>query len=158
MVFSSSLKRFQRESRLPWDATCTGRWRHLVVEWGPACRSVPCNTLLWPSTLFSEGRRSWASSLSWLSWWQQSHHNYSGKLRPRKGNWRWNPVLVLLWQVMVPHDPVIWTRSSPATAWYPRGIDISLHQCTVPCSVMSSSERVMKEWVSYPETTRLPSH
>ena len=71
-------------------------------------------------------------------------HNYSGRWLRREGNWRWDPVPVMLWQVMVPRDPVNLTTPLLTPAWYPCGSGISnpLHQCIVPCSGMSSTEGV----------------
>jgi len=70
----------------------------------PPAGGCPCNTLLWPSTFFSDGTGVWPTPSSGSV--GDNSHNYSGKLRPRERNWRWDPVLVLLWQVMVPRDPV----------------------------------------------------
>jgi len=96
---------------------------------------------------------------AWRSWWRgggvgpapstgsvgDNSHNYSGRWRPTEGNWRWDPVLVLLWQVMVPRDPVNWTTPLLTPALYPCGSGISnpLHQRIVPCSRMSSTEGVI---------------
>ena len=71
-------------------------------------------------------------------------HNYSGRWWRREANWRWDPIPVLLWQVMVPRDLVNWTTPLLTPAWYPCGSGISnpLHQRMVPCSRMSSTEGV----------------
>jgi len=58
------------------------------------------------------GRRVWPAPSSGSV--GDNSHNYSGKLRPRKGNWRWDTVLVLLWQV-IRYDSVYLTCSKKLT-------------------------------------------